>query len=121
MESWIGWEGTDGSFILDMGEPKTFTDISGDFLHQLGAWIFLPKDISFSVSSDGKNFKKLGTAFQPEDRSPKVQFKKLGITTDKPVTARYLKVDITGVKTCPGWHYGVGSPGWFFLDEITVK
>lgn len=121
VESWIGWEGTDGSFILDMGESKTFTDISGDFLHQLGAWIFLPKDISFSVSSDGKNFKKLGTAVQPEDRSPKVQFKKLGITTDKPVTARYLKVDITGVKTCPGWHYGVGSPGWFFLDEITVK
>ena len=37
VESWVGWNGTDASFILDLGEEKEFTRIETDFLHQLGA------------------------------------------------------------------------------------
>lgn len=22
---------------------------------------------------------------------------------------------------CPDWHYGVGCPAWFFLDEVVVE
>jgi len=22
---------------------------------------------------------------------------------------------------CPDWHYGVGYPAWFFLDEVVVE
>lgn len=39
---------------------------------------------------------------------------------DESVKARYVKVDVTGTKQCPHWHYGVGNPCWFFIDEITV-
>lgn len=27
VESWVGWNGTDGAFILDLGEEKSFTRI----------------------------------------------------------------------------------------------
>jgi hypothetical protein len=37
-----------------------------------------------------------------------------------PVKARYIKVDIQTIGMCPSWHYGVGYPAWFFLDEISV-
>jgi hypothetical protein len=30
-------------------------------------------------------------------------------------------VDIVGTKTCPEWHYGIGNPCWFFIDEIVVR
>lgn len=121
VESWVGWEGTDGSFIVDLGEPKTFSTVEGDFLHQLGQWIFFPKSFKVSVSNDSKNFTEIDTIDIEEDRSPQVKFKAIGVTTAEPVTARYVKVDINGVKICPGWHYGVGSPGWFFIDELTIK
>lgn len=121
VESWVGWEGTDGSFILDMHEPKKFSKISADFLHQLGAWVLLPERVEYSVSNNGKDFVPFGEVYQPEDRSVQVMFKQLTSESEEPVEARYVKVYVTGVKTCPSWHYGVGQPAWFFVDEITVE
>lgn len=119
-DSWVGWEGMDAGFIMDMGEEKTFHSISSDFLHQLGAWILLPKQVTYSISSDGENFTKLGTYDLPEDKSVQVKFVNVKHTSATPVKARYIKVDIIGTKVCPHWHYGVGHPCWFFLDEVTV-
>lgn len=121
VESWVGWEGTDGSFILDMKENKQFSKISTDYLHQLGAWVLLPEKVEYSISDDGINFSKFGVVVQPEDRTSKVMFKQLTAERTEPVSARYVKVDITGVKICPSWHYGVGQPAWFFIDEVTVE
>lgn len=56
-----------------------------------------------------------------EDRSPEVKFVQVTSQKEKPVKARYVKVDIKGTKICPSWHYGVGYPSWFFLDEITIR
>lgn len=121
VESWIGWEGTDAAFILDLGEEKSISSIEADFLHQLGAWILLPKQVKYTLSSDNNTYKEFGIYKQDEDRSPKVKFVGMKVNSDTPVNARYIKVEIEGVKTCPSWHYGVGYPAWFFLDEITVR
>ncbi|MBB4034505.1 hypothetical protein GGR21_000390 [Dysgonomonas hofstadii] len=119
-EGWIGWEGVDGSFIVDLGKEQTFTTIQTDFLHQLGAWILQPVNVTYSVSSDGKSYKTVESIDNPEDRDPQVKF--VDITyTGKPINARYIKVEIAGTKVCPHWHYGVGHPCWFFIDEIVVK
>lgn len=121
VESWIGWEGTDGSFIIDLGEEKTIRSIEADFLHQLGAWILLPEEVRYSVSSDNATYNEFGTYKQTEDRSPKVKFVSYKVELPSPRKVRYIKVEIDGVKTCPSWHYGVGYPAWFFLDEVTVR
>ena len=121
VESWVGWEGCDGSFVLDLGEEKEFTEISADFLHQLGAWVLLPEAVDYSVSADGVDFEEFGHRSQPEDRDAKVKFVSLGCRSEQPVRARYVRVDVTGVKTCPSWHYGVGYPAWFFVDEVVIR
>jgi hypothetical protein len=121
VESWVGWEGIDGSFVIDLGEDKQFSSVSTDFLHQLGAWILLPKSVSYYTSTNGKDYTLMGKAIQEEDRTPAVKFVELSANSQTPITARYIKVEVEGVKTCPGWHYGVGYPAWFFLDEVTVK
>ncbi|NDV77963.1 DUF4838 domain-containing protein [Dysgonomonas sp. 511] len=120
-EGWIGWEGTDGSFIVDLGEKKEFTTIRTDFLHQLGAWILQPLNVTYSVSDDGEAFEKVKSIDNPEDRDVKVKFVDLSYTSDSPMNARYVKIDITGTKICPHWHYGVGHPCWFFIDEVIIK
>lgn len=121
VESWTGWEGQDGSFVVDLGAPTKFTTVETDFLHQLGQWILVPRSVTYSVSKDGKNYKSFGHVDFPEDQSVPVKFVPGVVTLAKAVDARYVKVEVEGVKTCPTWHYGVGYPCWFFLDEVSVR
>lgn len=121
VESWIGWEGVDGAFILDLGKETSFSSIEADFLHQLGAWILLPRKVTYSLSADNKTYSPFGAEQLAEDRSVQVKFIGVKSETASPVTARYIKVEIEGTKVCPSWHYGVGYPAWFFLDEVTVR
>lgn len=36
VDSWVGWEGTDGAFIIDLGAEKEIHSVETDFLHQIG-------------------------------------------------------------------------------------
>ena len=121
VESWVGWEGTNADIIIDLGEEKTFNCIEADFLHQLGAWILLPESVFFLVSPDETSYKLFGVHEFEEDRDLAVKFKKATAVSKEPVTARFVRVHVFGVGLCPDWHYGVGHPAWFFLDEITVS
>ncbi len=119
-DSWIGWEGIDNTITIDLGEEKTVSSIDTDFLHQLGAWILQPRSVGYSLSTDGISYTDEWRKQLPEDSDPKVKFVNVMYQLPTPVKARYIKVSIEGTKQCPHWHYGVGNPCWFFLDEITV-
>ena len=121
MDSWTGWEGIDGAFIIDLGEVKEFSSIETDFLHHLGSWILSPREVTYSVSADKEQWDDFGHFEFPQDDSYKVKFVPVKAVSDKPVEARYVRVEITGDKICPSWHYGVGMPCWFFIDEVTIK
>lgn len=121
VESWIGWEGKNGSFILDLGKEVDIRVIESDFLHQLGQWVFLPKKVSYSVSSDNQSYQPFGTTDIAEDQSVEVKFFQARSEKQQPVKGRYVKVEIEGVNTCPSWHCGVGHKAWFFMDEIRVN
>src|SRR5690606_37648326 len=87
-EGWVGWEAQDATLILDLGSEKEFTGIHTDFLHQLGAWILVPSNVTYSISSDGKDYQTLRSVDNPEDRNPQVKFVDLSYTSSTPVTAR---------------------------------
>ena len=40
---------------------------------------------------------------------------------EKAAQARYVRVEVEGTLGCPSWHYGVGHPSWFFIDEVVVN
>lgn len=121
VESWVGWLGEDADFVLDMGEQKQVNKITTDFLHQLGQWILQPKSVAYYASDDAKNFRLLGTHEFPEDRDISVKFVPATVTLAAPVQARYIRVVVKTLGLCPSWHYGVGYPAWFFLDEVVVE
>ena len=121
VESWIGWEGKNGSFILDLGKEVDIRVIESDFLHQLGQWVFLPKKVSYAISSDNQSYQAFGTTDIAEDQSVEVKFFQARSEKQQPVKGRYVKVEIEGVNTCPSWHCGVGHQAWFFMDEIRVN
>lgn len=120
VESWVGWCGRDANFIIDLGKEVDINRIESDFLHQLGAWILLPKGVVYDVSLDNKTWKTFGTVDFQEDRDLKVKFVVAKAEASTPVKARYVKVNIKTLGLCPDWHYGVGYPAWFFLDEVNI-
>jgi len=120
-ESWVGWEGRDAEFVIDLGEIKEIHSVEIDFLHKLGAWILLPKSVSCSVSTDGTMYQPMGHKEVAEDRDVEVKYVAISITADNGnLKARYIKVKIETIGLCPPWHNGVGNPAWFFLDEVNV-
>ena len=56
VDSWIGWEGTDGAFVIDLGEAKEIHSVETDFLHQIGAWILFPLKVVYSYAEDGEHY-----------------------------------------------------------------
>lgn len=104
-----------------MGEVKTVQKVSTDFLHQLGAWILMPKSVTYYASEDGKAYTLIGNHEFAEDRDISVKFVPATVSLDKPIKARYIRVAVKTIGLCPTWHYGVGYPAWFFIDEVVVE
>ena len=121
VDSWVGWEGTDGAFIIDLGAEKEIHSVETDFLHQIGAWILFPLQVTYSYSTDGEQYTLWGTTDLAEERSGKVGFRGVKTESATLIKTRYVKVEVTGTKECPTWHYGVGHPSWFFIDEVIIK
>ncbi|WP_165024886.1 DUF4838 domain-containing protein [Dysgonomonas sp. ZJ279] len=118
-EAWVGWL-KDAEFIIDLGETKQIRSVEGDFLHKLGAWILLPKSMTAYTSTNNKDFTLMGHVDIPEDRDIEVKYVNIAVKSEKAISTRYIKVKIGTIGLCPPWHYGVGNPAWYFLDEITV-
>lgn len=120
VDGWVGWEGSDGEFTLDMGTQKEFSSISGGFLHQTNRWIFLPRSVEYLTSCDNKTFTQFGIVAKAENRYTQTLFDNYTATKSEPIKARYVKVKIESIQKCPSWHYGFGYVAWCFIDEITI-
>ncbi len=119
VENWVGWEGLDADFTLDLGQVQPLHEVGADFLRQIGAWVLEPRGMQVFVSADGEQYRLLGRVENPEDRNNTIGFKTLSVRGE--AEARYVRLLIEGVKDCPEWHYGVGNPCWFFVDEVWVR
>ena len=82
--------------------------------------MLLPKSVTYALSSDDETWREFGRVEFPEDQSVQVKFVPARVESPQPVRARYIRVSVEGTKICPSWHYGVGCPCWFFIDEVSV-
>ena len=119
VENWVGWEGTDADFTVDLGESQTVRCAGVDFLRQIGGWVLEPRGIHVYVSDNGTDFVPFASIENPESRNETIGFKALEVKGE--AEARYVRFVVEGVRICPEWHYGVGNPCWFFIDEIWVR
>jgi alpha-L-fucosidase len=114
---WLGWEGKDMIADIDLGEMKEFKGISADFLNSPGSWIFLPSEVEFEFSSNGRSFETAGRVIN-DKRWDTFAGARKEFDLTKSFKARYLRVKAVSLKTCPAGHAGAGNPCWMFADEI---
>lgn len=115
-----GFHGTDMEAIIDLGEPKSISTIEVGFLEVHNSWIFLPRQITFFGSSDGKHFVELGNRLIEVPQNSRIHQPHYFNQDVDGSTFRWIKVVAKNINTCPDWHYGKGQPAWIFPDEIVV-
>ncbi len=118
--AWQGYQGVDLDAVVDLGSIQLITRLEAGFLQDVGAWIFMPEEVRFYVSSDGNEYQEAGMV--KSDVSPR----SLGVnienfTLNMSTKARYVKVVAKNRGTCPDWHVGEGQPAWIFADEIVIE
>ena len=118
--TWQGYHGVDLVATVDLSEVQEISRLAGSFLQDQKSWIFMPKQVEFFVSNDGRNFKSIGvignTISQETDDPVLHEF-----SINKKLSARYIKMVAKKIDACPDWHVGAGEPGWIFCDEIVIE
>uniref|UniRef100_UPI003216B95B glycoside hydrolase family 20 protein n=1 Tax=uncultured Draconibacterium sp. TaxID=1573823 RepID=UPI003216B95B len=118
--NWKGFNGDDMVATVDLSESKSFSSVKVGVIQNVGGWIFYPTQMLVEVSADGKSFKKLGVVknkVSPTDSERQVQ----DLMVKKKANARYVRVTVKNLGTCPEGHAGEGKPAWLFVDEIVVE
>ncbi len=119
--TWQGYQKEDFEAIVDLGKVQDIHKISTGFLQSISSWIWMPKEVEYSVSNDGIHFKKVGVVFNgvPDNDYENIQ---IDFTYDlKNVKARFVKVKAKNYGTIPDWHLGAGGDAWIFTDEIVIE
>ena len=118
--SWQGFLGKDFFATIDLGDIRSINSVSATFLQKPDSWIWLPKSVSFELSTDGKNFSKIKSYnhnISLKEYDPAIVDFEQEILN--PI--RYIRVRAKNMGSCPSWHPGSGNDSWVFIDEITIK
>ncbi len=126
--AWQGFWGKDVEVIIDLGELVYADGIAANFYQYNNSWIFLPTEVTYSISYDGSHFEELPKAetrsissadkiITPKDRGKHIARFWQGFERQQ---IRYVKVKAKNIGKVPDWHEAAGSDAWLFIDEIIV-
>ncbi|MGC1547144.1 MAG: family 20 glycosylhydrolase [Rhodanobacter sp.] len=119
---WAAWHDSNLDATIDLQKDTTLHAISIDFLQALESRVLLPKDVTFSASSDGKNWTQLYTNAPAVDLSSSAQqLQRIAFNAAKPFVARYIRVTAEKNDSLPATYPGGGKNNWLFADEILIQ
>ncbi len=118
---WLGFHQNNLEAVIDLGQNSAIKKITSTFLQNYGSWAFMPVEITYSVSKDGKNFTEAGVIKNEVPLDQKGLIIKDFSQELQNTKARYIKVSAKSIGVCPAGHPGAGQKAWLFCDEIVVE
>ena len=118
---WLGFQGVDFVAEIDLGEVQPVRALGANFLQDQRSWIWMPTEVTFSVSEDGTTYREVGRASTDVAEDAQGVHLRAVTTTVDVDDVRFVKVHATNYGTIPEWHPGRGGEGFIFVDEITVE
>ena len=120
--NWLGWYGTDMEVVVDLGMERPVSQISTGFLEDQRHWAFLPLNVYYSFSLDGKAFTDFHLVqgdplYENYDKS----VKEYSFELPANFKSRFVKVRAKSMITPPQWRYYQGRKTWLFADEIMIR
>ncbi|MBL7978114.1 MAG: discoidin domain-containing protein [Bacteroidetes Order II. Incertae sedis bacterium] len=116
---WQGFLGDDLEVIIDLGAEQLIQSVTMHFFKDEASWIFLPRQVVFSISEDGQHFRELPGLSHLQDGESGVA-SSVPFQLDVQSRTRYIRVRAANIGTCPPGHPGEGEKAWIFADEIEV-
>ncbi len=119
---WQGYHGVDLQATIELGQAEPIFNFGINFIQDQRSWIFMPTEVIFEVSLDGKNFEKVGSVVpkaSPRDEAVIEEPFFVRITDGKP--AKFIRLTGKNRGVCPAWHLGAGGKAWVFADEIFIN
>lgn len=109
-ERWQGFLNQAVDVVVDLGEKKQIKKVKADFMQWKSAWIWLPKNVSISISDDGKEFKEIENIslnISQDEEKPLYET----YSWEGNEETRYIRL-----YAIPNGIEG----GWLFTDEISI-
>jgi hexosaminidase len=117
---WQGFLGNDMDVIIDLGKELPVMSVMTTVLQNQKSWIFLPKYVEYSLSSDGKKWHSINQVLNTVSPKEEQVFIQPFVQAFPSTPARYIRVTAKNYGVCPAWHEGAGQPSWIFIDEIVI-
>ena len=117
---WQKVSGNDLIATVDLDDSNVIGKISVDFLQNINRRVFLPSQVEFSISEDGKNFKVLSTNENNISQRQGDQFVKDFTSTFEKSKARFVRIKAKNIAVCPSWHANSGEKALLYCDEIQI-
>ncbi len=119
--NWHGMKQSNIEVVIDLGGIRSIRRITSGFYQSSYELIFLPSEVEYAVSSDGKSYAPVATI--ANDLAEKTQKQ---ITEDfsarfPPTKARFVRLLAKNLGICPPWHKQAGQPVWLYVDEVFVE
>lgn len=116
---WLGFSGDTLDVIIDLGKTIPVSEVSFNYLHDHGSWIYAPSSVKVMVSDDGKNFRDacIPTFWHEEDNNGSETIPFSGCAEK----ARYVRLILIAKPKISGGYPGEGNPAWLFVSEIEIK
>ncbi len=112
----LGFNGQDCETMIDIGKQDTISKIIVHCLNQQPSWVYPPKTIEVSISSDGNQY-----SAQPVYQIANTQPGNNSITVlVNNTVGRYVKIKMMNHGIIDAGMPGAGSPAWLMVDEVEV-
>ncbi|ANM32172.1 hypothetical protein ABI59_09480 [Acidobacteria bacterium Mor1] len=121
MGGWQGYQYSDFEAIVDLGRKQTLRRLGASFLQEQKSWIWMPKEVLVSVSSDGESYREVARlGHDVPDDAEGVVLREIAQRVSG-VSARYVKVTALNYGPIPRWHPGHGDNAFIFVDELLIE
>ncbi len=122
-----GWVGKWGSPMIIQYEAVDYACdspvVTLSFAHYPAQWVFLPKKVTVSYSTDGKRYsqpEEVALPFDPtlqENEKPRVCILRHKISGSN---VKYIRIEAQPVERLPEWHPATSVGTWIMTDEVKV-
>lgn len=118
--NWQGYLNNDLDAVVDLGKPQKVNRVSVGFLQDIGAWIWFPREVIISVSTDGNIYRNVAD-LKPDVPDNDYTNQVKDFSTDVKSEVRFIQVKALKYGKIPDWHVGAGQDAHIFVDEIVVE
>ena len=121
---WLGFSGHNVEVTLSLAKPVRVGAVTVRFAHVPDAWVFAPRQVLVSVSSDGEHYSRpVEAAVTYDASSEEMNTTQLQVLT-VPVQAgevTHIRLTARPIEHIPAWHRAKGLNPWIMLDEIIIQ